>query len=258
MTPILSPFRNPSLMSSRTAKYVEAMIREGDDFDYDDWLKKVREEEAQAKQLSAASSSGQAEAAGQIGNSVSKSANRDALPRSGRALLRPIPVPRVLSRSARKVSGKQSKARRRRWLEKVQLAWQEFQANRGRDAVYDYLQAVFAIVMHFKVRRQTNKLLRRAFEFADLQFDKKADTFTAVIRCTSGDAADNKMISKWARALRYVARRKPPETPLKAFMKDAGGVNACAARYAKHKRRRHRRPHCQTAPHVIPAGAEQP
>jgi hypothetical protein len=241
MMPISSPFRNPSLMSARTAKYVDAMIREGDNFDYDKWLKEVREEEAQAKQLSAASGSGQAGAAGQIGNPVSKSAGRDALPRSARALLSPIPVPRVLSRPTGKMSDKAPKARLRRWLEKVQLAWQEFQANRGRDAVYDYLQAVFAIVMHFKVRRRTNKLLRRAFEFADLSFDKKAEPFTAVIRCTCGDAADNKMISKWARALRYVARRKPPETRLKAFMKQAGGVNECAAGYAD-KRRRHRRP----------------
>jgi hypothetical protein len=51
------------------------------------------------------------------------------------------------------------------------------------------------------------------------------------------------MISKWARALRYAAIRKPPEMRLKAFMNAAGGVNACADGYAD-KRRRHRRPHC--------------
>jgi hypothetical protein len=38
-------------MSPRTAKYIEAMVREGDNFDYDKWLKRVREEEAQAKQV---------------------------------------------------------------------------------------------------------------------------------------------------------------------------------------------------------------
>jgi hypothetical protein len=169
-----------------------------------------------------------------------------------------LPLPRPTTKSALKLRKNRPKARRIRWLEGVRDAWDEFQTDRARDAVYGYLEAVFAIVKHYKVRRRTKRLLRRAFEFADLSFDKKADPFTAVIRCTCGDAADNKMISKWARALRYVARRKPPETPLKAFMKDRGGVNACAARYAKHKRRRHRRPHCQTALHVIPAGAEQP
>jgi hypothetical protein len=58
MMPISSPLREPSLMSPRTAKYVEAMIRLGDSFDYDRWLKSVREEEAQAKQLSAGIRSG--------------------------------------------------------------------------------------------------------------------------------------------------------------------------------------------------------
>jgi hypothetical protein len=179
-------------MSARTAKYVEAMIRQGDSFDYDSWLKKVREEEAQAKQLSAASGFGQAGAAGQVANPVSKSANRDASPHSARALLRRIPVSRVLSRSARKMSDEQPKARVRRWLENVQIAWDGFQASRGRDAVYDYLQAAFTIVMHFKVRRRTNELLRHAFKFASLRFDKNADPFASVIRCTCGDAADNK------------------------------------------------------------------
>ena len=85
-------------MSARTVKYVEAMIRQGDNFDYNQWLRRIREEEAKAKQLSAASGSGQATAAGQVANPVSKSANRDALPRSVGALPRPIPVRRVLSR----------------------------------------------------------------------------------------------------------------------------------------------------------------
>ena len=69
---------------------------------------------------------------------------------------------------------------------------------------------------------------------ADLPFDKYADPFTAVIRCTSGDGVDSKTISKWARALRYVAHRKEPRTRLKTFMKEAGGVNACADLYAKY------------------------
>jgi hypothetical protein len=98
-----------------------------------------------------------------------------------------------------------------------------FQASRARDAVYGYLEAVFAIVEHYKVRRRTNRLLRHAFKFANLPFDRNADPFTAVIRCTCDGAADNKIISKWARALRYVAHCKKPRTRLKTFMKKAGG-----------------------------------
>jgi len=74
---------------------------------------------------------------------------------------------------------------------------------------------------------------------AGLPFDKNADPFTAVVRCTS-DNIDSKIISKCARALRYVARSKEPRMPLKTFMKEAGGVNACAGLYAKYFGRRGR------------------
>jgi hypothetical protein len=100
--------------------------------------------------------------------------------------------------------------------------------------VYGYLEAVFAIIAHYKERRRTNRLLRQAFEFAKLPFDKHADPFSAVIRCTSGNTADAKMISKWARALRYVARSKERASGLRTFMKEEGGVNTCANLYAKH------------------------
>ena len=224
-------------MSPRTAKYVEAMIREGDNFDYDKWLKRVRLDEAEANQFLAAPTSGQA-ASVQLGNQNRTSDDRDPWPRAASALMaKPIPVAKAMRRSAHDLRGTTSKARLRRWLEKVRVAWDEFQASRARDAVYDYLQAVFAVVMHFKVRRRTNRLLRQAFAFADLPFDKKADPFTAVIRCTCDDMVDNKTISKWARALRYASRRKKREMRLKMLMKDAGGVNACAAAYAKLKRR---------------------
>ena len=132
------------------------------------------------------------------------------------------------------LEAKPQKLEFRRRLEKIRDAWDDFQANRARDAVYGYLEAVFAIVMHYKVRRKTKKLLRHAFKFAELPFDRNADPFTAVIRCTCDDNVDSKTISKWARALRYVARCKVSPTQLKTFMKEAGGVNACADRYAKY------------------------
>jgi hypothetical protein len=60
----------------------------------------------------------------------------------------------------------------------------------------------------------------------------KANPFTAVIRCTCNDSIDSKTISKCARALRYAAQGKAPRTRLEKFMKEAGGVNACADQYA--------------------------
>ena len=91
-------------------------------------------------------------------------------------------------------------------------AWDDFQENRGRDAVYGYLRAVFSIVKHYNGRCRTQKLIRRAFKFAGLPIDMNADPFAVVIRCTCEHKLDNKTISKWARAPRYVARVKklPP------------------------------------------------
>jgi hypothetical protein len=224
-------------MSPRTAKYVEAMIREGDNFDYDEWLKRVREEEAQAKRAEATDRSGEL-AAAPVGKPRSTLDGHQA--RSNptlRLVTKTTRVPRTLRRPHRQAKSQTRKIRLIRWLEKIHRAWGEFQASRSRDAVYDYLAAVFAIVMHYKVRRQTTKLLRHAFEFANLPFDKNADPFSAVIRCTSERDIDNKTISKWGRALRYASQRKEPDMRLKTFMKEAGGVNACAGRYAKLRRR---------------------
>ena len=91
---------------------------------------------------------------------------------------------------------------------------------------------MFALVVDCKGRRQTKRLLRRAFQFAGLPVDKNADPFAAVIRCTCERNIDNKTISEWARALRYAAHCKRPRTKLKTFIKKMGGVNAVAERYA--------------------------
>jgi hypothetical protein len=232
MTETLSTFRAPSLLSPRTANYVAALTREGDNFDYYKWLQAAREEEAQAKQVAAAFSSGEIISA-EIGNPISLPDVRGTLPNCG-FMTRTAPLPRAIYRSHYQPRNKPPKAQLRRRLEKIREACDDFQTSRARDAVYGYLGSVFEIVMHYRVRRRTKRLLRHAFEFADLPFDKNADPFTAIIRCTSGHSADSKTISKWTRALRYVAYCKGPRTRLKTFMKDAGGVNACADGYAKY------------------------
>jgi 3-methyladenine DNA glycosylase Tag len=226
-------------MSPRTAKYVEAMIREGDNFDYNEWLKEVRQEEAQAKQEQAAITR-RAVAATQVNNPISASDFRDRRPFTRRALIgNPGLNSRALRRLHHQPKSQTPKARLRRWFNKLRLSWDNFQASRARDAVYDYLEAVFAIVMHYKVRRRTNRLLRHVFEFANLPLNNNnnTDPFSAVLRCTCGDAADSKTISKWSRALRCGQYFKKPRTPVKKFMKASGGINTCAARYAKLMRR---------------------
>jgi hypothetical protein len=227
---ISSTFKS-AWLTPRTANYVAALIREGDNFDYYKWLQRVCEEKAQAKELRQANT--EQIASEEIGVAVSTFRGRETSP-NGRLSSGRVPIPIGMARSRRKTLHSSSSTRIRRRLEKIRDSWDVFQASRARDAVYGYLEAVFEIVVHYKVRRKTKKLLRQAFKFADLTFDKTADPFTTIIRCTCVDCADDKTISKWARALRYVARCREPGNPVRAFMKEAGGVNACAELYARY------------------------
>ena len=222
------------LLSARTLEYVEALRRQGDKFDYWKWLQRVSEEDGQASHVAAVPSSDESVVSGLV-NPIKMPGNGDpqtspTLPRIAKV----ASVPRPLFRANHKAIADTPETRLRRRLEKVCDAWDEFQTSRARDAVYPYLAAVAGIVEHYKVRRKTKTLLRHACKFAGLPFDKDADPFTAVIRSTCDRSVDNKTISKWARALRYVAYCKVPRGRLKAFMKEAGGVNACAARYARY------------------------
>jgi hypothetical protein len=232
MMQISSTFSAPPLLPPRTTKYVSALMREGDNFDYSGWLQGVREEEAQAKEAPATLTSGDTKSV-EIDPPIRAPDCRSAWP--GQApMIGAAPLPRAIWRPSHEPVRKTAKAQFRQRLNKVADAWDDFQASRARDAVYGYLEAVFATVAHYKVRRRTNRLLRHAFNFAGLPFDDKADPFTAVIHCTCDDDVDNKTISKWARALWYVARSKVAPAQLKAFMKEVGGVNACADGYSRH------------------------
>jgi hypothetical protein len=220
------------MLSPRTAKYVEALVLEGGDFDYFKWLRRVREEEAQAKQFPATCFLGELPPS-EIGDLTNTPDLRDV-----RAISVPVlhaksaTIRTVVYRSDLEPGSKAKKGELRQRLVMVCNAWDDFQECRKRDAVYGYLKAVFALVVDCKGRRRTKRLLRRAFEFAGLPLNKNADPFAAVIRCTSERNVDNKTISKWARALRYAAYCKRPRTKLRAFIKKMGGVNACAERYA--------------------------
>jgi hypothetical protein len=224
------------MLTGRTAKYVEAMIREGDNFDYFKWLRQVREEEALLKSVVlptpvqpivpgpdhpakiADTLSGEFMDSNTADNEKQKSAVGPAIQGVGHCT---------------KSVDKPGKSLRQR-LGDVCDAWDDFQEDRSRDGVYGYLRRVFSIVKHYSGRRRTKKLMRRTFKFAGLPVDMSADPFAVVIRCTCEHKLDNKTISKFSRALRFVARFKKPRHRLMTFMKNRGGINACAERYAKY------------------------
>src|SRR6266436_4500189 len=219
------------MLTGRTAKYVEAMIREGDDFDYYRWLHQVREEEAQLKSVAVSTSVQPIVPRPETAQNPGEFKD----PETADTAKHKSVVRRTIQQAGHctKSIDKPKKSIRQR-LGDVCNAWDDFQETRDRDAVYGYLRAVFSIVKHYNGRHRTKKLMRRAYKFAGLRVDTSADPFAVIIRSTCEHKLDNKTISKWSRALRYVARVKKPRHPLTAFMKNRGGVNACAERYAKY------------------------
>lgn len=203
--------------SPRTEKYLKALDEEGDNFDYRAWLRRVREEEARETGISAPESAS--------GPSI-----RSSMSLKSSTSVSQTPSITYTSANPPKDRGYDLAIRRR--LVKVCNAWDRFQDNKRRDAVYGYLKSVFRIVMQHSGKRRMHKLLRRACKFAKLPYYPGVEPFATIIRCTSARELDTKTISKWARALRYAAYRCRPPRTLKSFIQAMGGINVCADRYS--------------------------
>ena len=116
-------------------------------------------------------------------------------------------------------------------LAQVKSAWTSYRCTRDRGAVFSYLQAVFDLVTMWRGREDPAIAFQRALEIATGKSQIPAEPFAAVIVCTSDVAkVDGRTLSKWSRALQYVASCKKEADSLKAFMTQTGGVNACASR----------------------------
>ncbi len=223
------------LLPARTVKYIEALNREGDKFDYLMWLQRIREEEATQPEHVPSPITSSEPTPPEIQNLIDTTDRRAAFMLPGRGVVtRPATVRRPLRCINHKSIADTPEARLRRRIATVCDAWKQFQASRTRDAVYGYLSAVFAVVEHYKLPRKTKKLLRHAFKSAGFPYDADADPFATIIRATCEGQVDSKTASKWSRALRYVAYCEVPSASLKTFMKEAGGINACAARFARY------------------------
>jgi hypothetical protein len=116
-------------------------------------------------------------------------------------------------------------------LLRVRTAWEDCQASRKRDAIYDYLTAVFNLVAWWAAENRAFERARKALRLQRIcPFDGE-DPFAAVIRCTADPAkVDKRTRSKWSRLLRYVLAYKSPPEPLDQFIKRKGGINVCASR----------------------------
>jgi hypothetical protein len=119
-------------------------------------------------------------------------------------------------------------------LLRLQNEWETVQAIRDRDAIYQYLSAVFELVTWWDREDRAVKRANRALHLRGHQSVRQPEPFAAVIFCTSdADKVDDRMRSKWSRALRFAAECKSPDESLRVFIKRKGGINECAARFAR-------------------------
>jgi hypothetical protein len=119
-------------------------------------------------------------------------------------------------------------------LLRLENAWETAQASRDRGAIYGYLAAVFELVTCWAQEGRAVKRARRALHLRGHDPLREPEPFAAVIFCsTDRDKVDHRARSKWSRALRYAAEYKDPEEPLDHFIVGRGGLNACAARFAR-------------------------
>jgi hypothetical protein len=119
-------------------------------------------------------------------------------------------------------------------LARVKKAWTKYKSiqDQDRDGIYGYLQAVFDLISKWKESGDTKVAFHRPFERANHNSQMPAEPFAAVIFCTSDpEKVDDRTLSKWSRALRYVAINKKKTESLKKCMKRQGGINECASRF---------------------------
>jgi hypothetical protein len=63
----------------------------------------------------------------------------------------------------------------------IRAAWGDFQSDRSRDAIYDYLQGVFALVLAWKGRGEIKGHVARLIKTYGMSSRVKAEPFSVVI-----------------------------------------------------------------------------
>jgi hypothetical protein len=126
-------------------------------------------------------------------------------------------------------------------LARVRLAWEHCQSSRDRNAIYGYLSAVFDLVIWWAAQDRAISRARWALWLCRLDLPND-EPFAAIVLCTADrQKVDKRTRSKWSRVMRYAAEYKASSEPLAAFVRRKGGINKCAARFARCLGRRGRR-----------------
>jgi hypothetical protein len=120
-------------------------------------------------------------------------------------------------------------------LAQAKIAWKRYRATRERDAVYDYLGAVFKVVRRWRKEHRAKASSHQALKLAGrTNRVRNVEPFAIVILCTSDPhKLDPKTRSKLSRVLRYADKFKPGTERLADFVKRQGGINECVAQWSK-------------------------
>jgi hypothetical protein len=128
----------------------------------------------------------------------------------------------------------------RRQLLRLRKTWSACQRNRNRDAIYKYLGGVYELVACWRSQGQVESRARRVRMLMRKTTSLELDPYAIVIEATSDlKKVYRKMRSKRCRVLRFAEKYKLEAGPLKTFIKHRGGINACAALYARRLGRSH-------------------
>ncbi len=119
-------------------------------------------------------------------------------------------------------------------LLRLEGEWETVQASHDRNAIYQYLTAVFELVVWWAKEGKAVKHAHRALHLRGHHSVREPEPFAAVIYCTADRGKiDDRTRSKWSRVLRYAAEYKDLGEPLRDFIKRWGGINECASRFAR-------------------------
>jgi hypothetical protein len=148
---------------------------------------------------------------------------------------RPLSNPRVVVTPLRPCSSRSPVAAD---LDDLRSVAENCLAIRQRDAIYLYFNALNETVSnwerHGKVKASLHECLDSLKRPIRLNY---GEAYSILIHC-SCPAVDDKMRSKWARALRYADEHKRDDETVATFIKRKGGINACTALYAREQRKR--------------------
>jgi hypothetical protein len=114
-------------------------------------------------------------------------------------------------------------------LQRVRGVWDEVVSQRGRAAIYRYLDAVWKLVALWRAVSRPLQNCERAIRLTELDIPLSENVFSMVIACTSDPVlVDRRTRHKWGRALQYANENKKPSELSSAYIRRKGGINRCA------------------------------